>query len=291
MSGDVDACLASLDGGGMRSPNRVRVIPICAALILTTSLRTASARQAPAPPNTPAASIAWTLAAGTNWIDLRDIARTGFPVDASPIAWHGSGVGFSAERLRERSARVHRLQFDVALVSEFEYRSNLASTARPRSDRHRAFLGRYEYRRYLRRNAWIHGLDLGVGVEGLERYTTETRHVETGIESSQSALTTAVSAVAAARLHRWSRVWGEVTWANGGLLARLHEQHSGSASETSSHYGGGWLTVFDAAVGWKINSRTSLTMRYVSGGDGLLSSHRNALMKRGSVLAGVTYGR
>jgi len=243
----------------------------------------------PAEQHTPSTAAQWRVASGYGWFALRDIARTGQPVDASPVEWHGQGITFEAARTRTNGTRVHRLDLTVSLIGDFQYRSPLATVDLPSADRYRDLEGRYEYRRYFLSDFLMNGLDVGIGAQALGLYSSLSKHVG-DITAHESSLGAGVAVVAAARLRRWSAFHAEVAWTNGGRIQHLHDRHSESP-ETSSNWGGGWLTNLELMGDVRLTRRTALAVRYVSAGEGLLAGHRNAALSHGSLSAGVTYAK
>jgi len=267
----------------------------CFAIVLTSPALAQSGVPVPAAPSqvpapgSPSFGPQWRVASGYGWFALRDIARTGQPVDASPVEWHGQGITFEAARTRTNGTRMHRIDVASSLIGNFQYRSSLMTVDRPSADRYRDIEGRYEYRRYFLSDFIMNGLDIGIGGQGLGLYSSLSKHVG-DITAQESSLGAGVAVAAAARLRRWSAFQFEVAWTNGGRIQQLHERHSESP-ETSSHWGGGWLTNVELMGAVRMTQRTALAIRYVSAGEGLLAGHRNAALSHGSFSAGVTYAK
>lgn len=261
-----------------------------AAAILTCASRAAAQTQPSAPDASDPSVSTWRFATGYLTFALRDVARTGSPVDASPLAWQGRGLTVEVQYTRERVSRLHRVDVAVEYAGDFTYRSTLQSVDRPADDQYGTVEGVYEYRRYPFRNVLLRGLDVGIGVQGLAARSGLSRHVPQDIVATETTFGIGTTVVAAARWRRWAPVTGEIWWGNGGIVNRLSERHTG-IDATRSHWGGGWITHFSSLVDFRVSAQTRLTFRYFRGDDGLLSSHRSAALSRSSIAAGVTYAR
>jgi hypothetical protein len=233
----------------------------------------------------------WRIAAGHHRFALRDVARTGRPVDASPVAWRGTGPAFLVQHTRARTSSLHRFEISGAFAGGFAYDSGLETIARPEGDRARRIEGRYEYRRYPLADLFMNGLDAGIGVQGIGARSSIVRHVPVDLQSSETTTSGAVAVVAAARLRRWSRLDLEVTWTNGLGVATISERHSAGAAAERTRSGGGWLTDLAIAAGVPMTGRTSLAVVYLRTNDGLLSSHRSWTTARSAITFGVTYAK
>jgi hypothetical protein len=248
-----------------------------------------SAQTVSANPNPPAAS--WHVAAGYGTVALRDIARSGPPVDASPVSWRGEGTTVLARYTRENLKRIHRYEFSAAFAGNFVYDSGVESIARPSDDRYGRVEGRYEYRRYFFRDVMFRGLDIGGGAQGIGSHSSVSRHVLESIESGASRGEMAGAGSVAARLRRWSRFGLEAAWINGIHAQRVTLHHSSSADAGRSQWGGGWLT--DLAIGgyFAVSRHAALTVTYFRTGEGLMSSHLSLTSDRGSINFGVRYAK
>src|SRR5262245_4732639 len=91
----------------------------------------------------------WTVAAGVESLWWRDVARTGPPVWASPLAWEGQGPAVHVSYDRGRRSRLHRFEGSFSSAGGFELRSPVRITAAAGSDAASRVGGRYEYRRYF----------------------------------------------------------------------------------------------------------------------------------------------
>jgi hypothetical protein len=248
-----------------------------------------SAAQAPAIDPPPA--VTWRVAAGYDAVSLRDIARTTRPVDASPVAWRGTGAIVLVHYTRAGSARFHRVEFSAARAGHFTYDSGLESIARPSDDRYRRIEGRYEYRRYFFRDVSMRGLDLGAGLQGIAAQSRIARHVPENIEAKETRTALAPAVAAAVRLQRWTRVGLEAGWINGLHFSRLTSYHSVDPAAGGSRWGGGWLTDVSIGADIALTRVASLAIVYFQTNDGLMSSHRGVTSATHSFSVGVTYAR
>lgn len=232
----------------------------------------------------------WGVSGGRDTLALRDIARTGTPVDASPVAWRGSGPAFLLQHRRVNGS--HMLRFDLSgmQAGRFAYRTPVETVTRPASDSFRRLDARFEYRRYLFSDVLVRGLDIGAGLQGGAAQWWLSRHIDGDLKAteSRSGLTTAI--VAVVRFRRPSRFGVEIGWANGGHVGRSSERHSADAARYT-RWGGGWLTDLVLAADVAVSRRASIGLQYVRADDGLMSSHRSFTSARRSMTVGVTYAK
>jgi len=269
---------------------RASLAPVALALTLSSTVATAqSPPSTPASPNPPAVS--WHVAAGYGTVGFRDIARSGPPVDASPVSWRGEGTTILAQYTRENLKRFHRYEFSAAFAGNFVYDSGLESVARPADDHYRRIEGRYEYRRYFFRDVAFRGFDIGGGVQGIGSRASLSRHVPDDIESSETRGATAGAGVVAARLRRWSRFGFEAAWINGIHASHLTLHHSSSPDAGRSQWGGGWLTDLSIGGHVAVSRHASLAVTWFRTNEGIMSSHRSLTSARGSLNVGVMYAK
>lgn len=245
-------------------------------------------RPAPTPPGSPAVS--WSAAAGYESFRLRDVSRTGPPVDASPVAWAGGGLAFSVRHDRARPGRLHRFELALSSAGGFSFDTPVDSIPRPAGDRVTRLDGRYEYRRYPFRDLGARGFDLGVGVQGIGDYLWLTRRIEPSLALRQREVQLGAAVVVAARLRRWSRLDLEAAWSNAAVIARTHERHSADALATLDAWGGGWLTELALTADVAIARRAAVRVSYLRSRQGRLSSHDSNATGRDRLTVGVTYG-
>lgn len=234
-------------------------------------------------------SASWRVAFGRDDAALRDIARCCKPVDASPVTFRGTGTALFVEHQRLRGARLQRLEFSVARTGNFVYDSGLEKIARPEGDRFTRLDARYEYRRYLFSNVLVRGLDLGAGLSLGGSRSRLTREMDDNLVTTKTHLDVLIAFVTAARFRR-SRFGVEVNWGNGGRISRIGERHS-AAADHPSQWGGGWLADLSIGADVSVSERVSLTARFLSTGDTVLSSHSQHTSDRNSLMVGVTYAK
>lgn len=118
--------------------------------LLFASVLDASAQPAPsAGPSGPWGNVSWQVEAGRDTVALRDIARTGRPVDASPVSWRGDVPSVLFRHTRPKGSCLHRFGFSAAHAGHFVLKTPLEPLPRPTSDASSRLEVRYEYRRYL----------------------------------------------------------------------------------------------------------------------------------------------
>jgi hypothetical protein len=235
--------------------------------------------------------VSWSVAGGQDTLALRDIARTGTPVDASPVAWRGSGPVFRLQHRRENGHRLHRFDLSGQWSGRFEYRTPIDTIVRSRSDSFRSVESRYEYRRYLFSDVVVRGFDIGAGVQGRTGMWWLKRGISGGLETRESRAGLVAAIVAVVRFHRPSRFSIEAGWANGGHIGRSSEHHTADPEPNRTRWGGGWLTDLELSADVALNRRTSIGVRYYLSDDYLMSSHRSFTSDRRSIMVGVSYAK
>jgi hypothetical protein len=252
----------------------------------------ASAQPTPSPPGpAPGREVGWTVASGYSTTSFRDIARTGPPVDASPIALAGDGFAILLRNDRATMVRLHRFELEFLGSGSFAFESPVDSIARPTDGRLTRLGGRYEYRRYLLRDLAIDGLDIGLGVQGAGERVSLTREVPTAISIDRATLQAGPGVVAAARLHRWRRFDVEAVWVNSILFGRTTTKHSAEVVSSSASYGGGWVTDLRLTTNVRVGSVVWLVAAYGRSDGGVVSSHLGVTSSERQILVGVKYGR
>jgi hypothetical protein len=264
-----------------------RTIALLASLAWTA---TTHAQSAPAAAADGRDTATWRIAAGYDSFQLRDIARSRPPVDASPIAWRGTGPSFFVQRTRADGSRMRRYEASAAFAGNFEYRSPTRSTPRPADDGAWSVDGRYEYRRFVFSTFLPRGLEAGVGVQAIGAISSRQWHIPIELDTRERSLLAGTSIVAAVHVKRWRRVELEADWINGLAIQQLHEEATASPADRSRS-AGAWLTNLVVAADVRVGARTALTARLVRTGDGSLGSHGSYASSRSTLVAGVTYGR
>jgi len=248
----------------------------------------ARAQSSDPPPAPPAREVTWRVTAGYDWFALHDVAQA---IDASPMAWKGSGARLLLQHTRALPARFHRFEFHAAFPGGFEYASTVDATPAASSDFIREIEGRYEYRRYVFDDVGWDGLDLGIGVQAMGGYGVAERDAPEAIESREAATTAGTAITAAVRLRRWSRVRFEAAWINGIEVARISERHSADAAASRTRSGGGWLTDLLLSADVAMSRGVSIAVTYGRVGDARLSSHRGFTTDRSWLTFGVAYAK
>ena len=228
----------------------------------------------------------WTVSSGIEQFSLRDIVRSGPPVDASPISWEGSGPVILVAREWTTISRRHAADVTFASARDFEYRSPFASFATDPSDAARRFEGRYEYdRRVLSRHlaAWI---EATVGVRGSGQFLSLTHHVDPAWDIGLSTRSAAAAIVAAATFARGRRVSGDVRYGNALVFGWLHQN-----GDPAGWSGGGWTTDLDAGVNVRTSRMLSVTTRVVKRDDGFLATHREFSTSTPRLTVGIRYAK
>ena len=242
---------------------------------------------APSPPSAP-----WTVAAGVESLWWRDVARTGPPVDGSPVSWEGQGPIVYVSHDRGSRARWHHFEGSVTAAGGFELRSPVRATAAPGDDGASRISGRYEYRRYPWRDLWTAGFDVGAGVEASGERLSFDRNFEPDIELHRRFNNLGTAFVLAARWQqsaRWSLL---AAWGNGLTIGRSSSDHqSGAETKANSQWGGGWQTNFELRGDIRVAPKARLTAAWFTSGEGHFESHGAATFGRSRFTMGVSYGQ
>ena len=232
----------------------------------------------------------WSASAGRETFEYRDVARSGPPLDASPVKWVGEGPSLVAVFDRTTPTRVHRINVDLASARSFAYVGPVRRSDASADDRAFRLEGRYEYRRKVFRDRILRGLDPGIGVQIMGRWLSLSRHMSADAQEL-TTLGTGVTCVAAATFHRWSRWSAEVTWANGLTVLRANDRHSADPLADATVSGGGWLTDLSISGAVRISSHASITGSFLAAGESAMVSHHNQTYGRRRLAVGVTYAR
>jgi hypothetical protein len=259
---------------------------LCSLGICCSILASPSFAQTPS-----AGSAAWHVTAGYETTSVRDVARTTTPLDASPVAWRGTGPRLVIEHRRSSGRRDHLFVATALRAGAFAYETALTRVERPRDDRYSRIEARYEYRRYLFTDVALRGLDFGAGLQAGLSQTWLTRHIDGGLESSDARSSVTGAFVVSARYRPVDRVSLSVAWVNGVYLARSTDRHSADPASARTRSGGGWLTDLNATAAVRLGLRTALVLRFDQWDDAEYSSHRPLTTRRHAVTAGVSYGR
>ena len=232
----------------------------------------------------------WSASAGRETFDYRDVARSGPPVEASPVSWIGSGPSLVLTFDRVNHRRVHRFNVDVAIARSFTYAGPVRRTDASADDGAFRVEGRYEYRRHVFRDRFLRGLDPGIGVQIAWRRLSLSRRA--GADMLRTASTgTGVAVVAAANFHRWRRWSADVAWTNGMMIMREHARHSVDPLSDVRLWGGGWLTDLSLSGAIRVSTHASVTASFLTTGEGAMVSHHNQTFGRRRFALGVSYAR
>jgi hypothetical protein len=258
----------------------------CGICLLALNIgRPAAAQSSTDPPST-----AWSIAAGRVAFSMEDVARTGPPVDASPIAWEGSGGGLTARYERTRPARLHRYDLRFSSLGRFAYETPVRTETADSQDAAWWLGGRYDYRRRMLSRVLPSWIGAGIGARALADLISMTQHAPPSIEREERGFRFGGAGVLSARLQRWRRFVMEVEWANGLRLAQVSQRHSaGTSAETG--FGPGWLTETTLRAEAALTSHAALLVEYTRIGDGVLATHHGYAAQTSGLMAGVRYGR
>ena len=232
----------------------------------------------------------WTASAGRATLAFRDVSRAIRPVDASPIAWQGSGPALRGRYDRLTRVSAHRVDVTWARASRFAYASPLRRVVAAADDDASLFSTRYGYTRYFFRDLGVHGLDLGAAAEAAYQRATQRRQYAAFLlrETSHGY---AFGGAIAARFARWRRFSLEAWWTNGLRMSNQHDAFEGGGPPPRDAWGGGW---YDE---WLMTGRVRMTramwlLAELGRTSEVYYAHNAADTARASaLLLGVTYER
>ena len=232
----------------------------------------------------------WTVVAGVESLWWRDVARSGPPVEASPVSWEGSGPIFLIAHDRGGRARLHHYEASFTTAGNFELRSPVQSRAAG-GDGASRLSGGYEYRRYPWRDLWITGFDVGVGGAASAERLLFDRHFAPGIELQRRLNTLGSAALIAVRWQRSERWSLHAVWANGVTIGKSNLRYRSDSEAISQSWGGGWQTNFDLRGDARIAPHVRLTAGWFNSGEGRFESHDGHTYGRSRFTVGVRYDR
>ena len=268
----------------------MRVILLFAATMLAVPVGTASAQPAPSA-DAIETTQRWAAQGGLESFSLRDISRNIKPPDASPITWHGTGPAVVGHFDWSGLRAAHLVDASVSRARDFSYVSPIGANAAGASDVASRFDMRYEYRRYLVRDAGIRGLDVGAGLQAIGTRVAFDRHITPVLATRTRISGGGVGVAVSARLRRWQRAQAYVTWVNGEIVSRLHAEHSSSQGAVAPSGGGNWFTDLTARVDWRLSRSTKLSATWRRGYEGYDSNHYHYSARRHALTVGALYVR
>jgi hypothetical protein len=255
-------------------------------------LLVAASDQGPVPTSTddPAPQRLWTVAAGRQATSIRDITRSGIPLDTSPVSLGGHGV-FAAARYERRGARASQS------VSAGWARASALALETPsfrlpmRDDRVRRLDIRYEYQRFFWRDNGIRGLRLGAGPVALGAWQVVERHPSLSNTIKISDLEAGGGGVVSARLARWERVTIDAAWTTALVIGGVSEDNEPAITVRERQSGGGWLLQGRVAAAVRLTPGLWLSAGYTSLGQARFASHRGQSDRHARLEVGVTHVR
>jgi hypothetical protein len=259
-----------------------------AALSLTPIL--ASAQPAPEPAAVET-STGFSAQAGFEAFSLRDISRTLRPPDASPISWRGGGVAVAGHVERSGPRSAHLADIMAANAGGFTYVSPTRRADAPPADSAYRLDARYEYRRYLLRDLFVKGLDIGAGLQAIGTRAGFDRHITSALSTTTRISGGGLGVVAAARLRRWDRLHVTASWANGEIVSRLEAHHSASPEAIAPSGGGNWFTDTIVRADWRVAPSARVSMAWRRGFEGYSSNHYHYAASRQALTVGILYAR
>jgi hypothetical protein len=230
------------------------------------------------------------VTAGVESYWWRDVARSGPPVEASPVSWEGSGPVVFVAHDRGTRSRLHHFEGAFASAGGAELRSPVRAVAVP-DDSASRLTGRYEYRRYPWRDLWTQGLDVGFGVAGSGERLIFDRHFDPSIELRRSTNQLGSAFVLAARWQRSARWALETVWGNGITVGRATSRYRSELEATRQQWGGGWQTNLDLHGEVRVTANARVTAGWFSSGEGRFESHDGQTYGRSRFTLGVVYDR
>jgi hypothetical protein len=276
---------------------RLAVVTVAIVAGLLGVTRTALAqpaadRQPPATvgqPPAPTMHVAWTLALGAERLELRDIARTGRPMDGSPSTFEGHGPWTVGRWDRSRRSVLQRVAFAAATSSAFAYVVPGARSRRPGGDRVTWFDAHAELRAYPFRDVMVRGMDIGVGARLLLGHRLVSRHFDPDVEFSRRETDAGLGGTVAVRLTRW-RGAVDATWTPALAFSRSRQSHGAGAGVSGGYWGGsvGSAAAVEARV--RLAGRLAVWAARTWDDRWRLAAHHTYAVQTRGWLIGVTHG-
>jgi len=271
----------------------MRAPVITASLIAAMTINAAAAAQ-PAGANAPAAAdpvTGWSVTAGYETFEFRDISRNMNPPDASPVKWRGEGPVVSARYQHTRPRSSHAADVTFSDFGHFEYVSPSRTIAGAGGDAGSQIEAYYEYRRHFWRDLGVRGFSLGGGIQGIGARLALERHISTAVETSTRIAGGGAAGIVVAQFDRWNRFSAQVAWANGGIVSNRHTEHSADRQSAVSTSGGNWLSDLTVGADYRITPLLHVTGGWRTQAAGYSSSHMSFAAERHSITAGLVYVR
>lgn len=232
----------------------------------------------------------WTASAGRATFTFRDVSRNIRPVDASPVAWEGSGPALGARFERLTRTTTHRVNVVWTRASSFSYVSPLQRVASFGRNEVSAFTSRYDYRRYFFRDLGIRGVDVGGAGEAQYAHASQQREYAAFLFRERSH-TMAFGGAISARLTRWPRLSLEASWTNGLQISHQDDEFDAGGPPARTGSGGGWYDAWLATGQLRITRDVWLLAEYSVRSNVCYADHASNLERDRAWLAGVTYAR
>jgi hypothetical protein len=243
-------------------------------------------------PQPPAASErSWTLRVGHESISVRDISRSGRPIETAPVGLEGRGVAFRGRYERATRSRAHVLSIGATpSFSGFAFVSPVRREPAP-LNRASSLHARYEYRRYLLRDAGIRAFDVGGGLVAHAGREVVERHAPPANVIRTADLETGGGGSLNARLRRWSRVRIDLSVSALLLLGTTREAHDIDRAAALTQRGGGWRIESTVTAGVRVSRELWITGTWLGLGQVRYGSHRGLSERRAQLAVGVTHAR
>lgn len=245
-------------------------------------------------PTAPAAAApgrSWMFAVARDAIALREVPQSGRPIETSPVRLQGTGTRLHAGYRIERGSRAHLMS--VAATPSFSGFALVSpiTSVEAAADRASELGARYEYRRYLLRDVFVPGLDVGAGVlaHGTRRVIERRVAPSNGITSTDLEGGGGLSA--GVRLTRWPRLRIDAGVAALAVMGRNREVHDIDPAATLDQTGGGWLIETTVSATAQVSSSFGLVGTYEGTGQMRYAARRGHSERRARLAIGVTYAR
>lgn len=242
------------------------------------------------PVGQPVANRAWSIASGIESLSIRDVSRSGIPLETSPVSLDADAWMLAVTREGRRQDRSHLVGLRFLRSARIGLVSPVLRVPAP-DDRVFRLDGRYEYRRSFLRDRWIRGLEFAAGPTGLVAWQRLERAIPPRDRLTVSDIEGGGGGLLDVRLARWSRIAIEGGWTAALVLGRTRHVLDGSGTAAQWQGGGGWLLSDHVGASIRLNDRFQLTVAYQRTGQARFASHRSQSDRRDRLEVGVTHVR
>jgi len=250
-------------------------------------LAAAAGQSVPARSHSPDGRI-WTVATGLEKFSIRDVARSGIPIETSPVAVDGNAWFLAVRHERRNLERLHAMEVSFIRSTGAGLATPLQRLPAP-DDGVVRLDARYEYRRSFGRNRLARGLEFSAGPVGLAAWQKLDRSLPPNNAVAVSDVEGGGGGMVAARLTRWRRITFDGGWTIALMIGRTDHAIAQAAVNSDKQGGGGWRLEDHVSGSIRLSERVLLAAAYRRAGQVRFASHRGQSDRWNRFEVGVTY--